>query len=93
MIRIGKNYQANVSQACSHAYLYRPLSYLKIWSKGEFNSDIFKKFKEKFGEGRTEEDLCLLLYQYQCGWDEISENLKNNPGLRKFYVQKDRNKM
>jgi hypothetical protein len=49
IIRVGKNYQAVVPAQCSYSYLYKPLNHLKVWSKGDFSEDVFKKFKEKFG--------------------------------------------
>lgn len=32
VIRIGKNYQAEVPQRCPFSYIYRPLKHLKIWT-------------------------------------------------------------
>jgi hypothetical protein len=69
IIRVGKNYQANISEKCSFSFIYRPLVHLKVWNAGDVQSSIVKKFREKFGENRTEEDLCMLMFQYQCDWD------------------------
>lgn len=37
VVRIGKNYQANVPPSSSYIYKYRPLKHLKVWGGGEFN--------------------------------------------------------
>lgn len=94
IIRLGKNYQANVPNKCNFAYLYRPLSHLKVWEAGEIPSSALKRFREKFGENRTEEDLCMLLYQYQCDWSDVGELINEFKGeLRKCFMQKDRTKV
>lgn len=49
IIRIGRNYQADVPTKCTLSHIYRPLSHLKIWTAGEVTPSIMKKFREKFG--------------------------------------------
>ena len=91
MIRIGKEYQASVPSHSNYCYIYRPLRQLRVWGGGEFNGSVMKKFREKFGEWRTEEDLCQLMFQYQCTWSEVLDLMaEHKVELRKNYLQRDR---
>ena len=45
VVRIGKDYQAQVPSHCLFSYRYKPLGRLKIWGGGEFNPSVMKKFR------------------------------------------------
>jgi hypothetical protein len=93
IIRIGRDYQANIPKTCAFSFLYRPLSHLKVWNAGEIQAGMLKKFRDKFGENRNEEELCMLLFQYQCDWDHLGDYISEYKGeLKKIYVQRDRTK-
>lgn len=62
IIRVGQEYQAQIDPHPKFQSIYRPMGHLKVWKGVDepFDEEVYKKFKEIFGDYRTEEELILL---------------------------------
>lgn len=93
LVRVGENYQALIPAAEERELYEVTWQPCMIWDSSlGFNLDVFEKFKEKFGERRTQEELCELLVNNQCSWVDLPQLLESR---KKYYKQlfneKDRN--
>lgn len=57
-----------------------------------FSEAAYELFKEKFGERRTQEELCEILVNNRCSWEDIPQILETRKKYyRQLYNEKDRN--